>query len=56
MDDRCLRIDISSLKEFLVNEELSSVRWCRGRLQLANGMRKKGAKVDVMVTFCSVGC
>ena len=55
VDDRRLRIDISSLKEFIVNKELSSVRWCPGSLQLANGMTKKGAKVDDMLNILQSG-
>ena len=55
VDDRRLRIDISSLKEFIVNEELSAVRWCPGSLQLANGMTKKGAKVDDMLNILQSG-
>ena len=55
VDDRRLRIDISSLKEFIVNEEISSIRWCPGSLQLANGMTKKGAKVDQLLNILQTG-
>ena len=42
VDDKRLRINISSLKKFIVNEEISLIRWSPGTLQLAIRMRKKG--------------
>ena len=55
VDDRRLRIDISSLKEFILNEEISSIRWCPGSIQLANGMTKQGAKVDSLLNILQTG-
>ena len=55
VDDKRLRIDISSLKEFVVNEEISSIRWCPGSIQLANGMTKQGAKVDSLLNILQTG-
>ena len=55
VDDRRLRIDISSLKEFILNEEMSSVPWCPGSIQLANGMTKQGAKVDSLLNILQSG-
>lgn len=55
VDDKRLRIDISSLKEFILNEEISSIRWCPGSIQLANGMTKQGAKVDSLLNILQTG-
>ena len=55
VDDKRLRIDISSLKEFISNGEIDVIRWCPGALQLANGMTKKGAKVDQMLNILQTG-
>ena len=55
VDDKRLRIDIASLKEFISNGEVNSVKWCAGSLQLADCMTKRGAKVDNLMGVLQSG-
>ena len=55
VDDKRLRIDISSIKEFILTGEVNSVKWCAGSLQLADCMTKKGVKVDNLVAILRTG-
>ena len=55
VDDKRLRIDISSLKEFISNGEVNSIKWCAGSMQLADGMTKKGAQVDSLMCILRTG-
>ena len=43
VDDKRRRIDISAIKQYLDNDEISSVMWCPGKQQIANAMTKRGA-------------
>lgn len=43
VDDKRLRIDISSIKQSIEIGEIDAVKWCPGIKQLANCMTKKGA-------------
>ena len=43
IDDKRLRIDISSIKQSIEIGEIDAVKWCPGIKQLANCMTKKGA-------------
>ncbi len=42
VSDRRLRIDIGSIKQ-MMEGEIEEIRWCPGKLQLANCLTKKGA-------------
>ena len=55
VDDKRLRIDISSIKEFISNGEVNSVKWCAGSLQLADCMTKKGVRVDNLMEILRRG-
>lgn len=55
VDDKRLRIDISSIKEFIGTGEVDSVKWCAGSLQLADCMTKKGVKVDNLMAILRTG-
>ena len=55
VDDKRLRIDISSIKEFISNKEVNSVKWCAGSLQLADCMTKKGVRVDNLMEILRRG-
>lgn len=43
VDDRKLRIELGQVKEMLNSEEVHSVVWCPGAVQLANSLTKVGA-------------
>ena len=38
-----LRIDIGAIKESISQGEIRSIKWCPGKVQLANFMTKRGA-------------
>ena len=42
VDDKRLRIDIASIKEMILNNNVQ-VKWCPGKVQLANSLTKRGA-------------
>ena len=43
VSDKLLRINIGALKDELSKEEITCVRWCPSKEQLANCLTKKGA-------------
>jgi len=43
VDDKRLRVDIAAIRELLQTNEVREIKWCPGRLQLANCMTKQGA-------------
>jgi transposase InsO family protein len=43
VDDKRLRLDIAAIKELVETRQIQSVRWCPGKLQLADVMTKRGA-------------
>ena len=49
VDDKRLRIDISAIQESLKKDEVRSVKWCPGELQLANCLTKRGAKSNELL-------
>ena len=55
VDDKRLRIDIASVKEFISKGEVDSVKWCAGSLQLADCMTKRGVKVDNLMAILRTG-
>ena len=55
VDDKRLRIDVATLKEFISTGEVNKVRWCPGSMQLADGMTKKGAPVDKLMNILRTG-
>ena len=55
VDDKRLRIDVASLKEYITTGEVNSVRWCPGSMQLADRMTKKGARVDDLMNILRTG-
>ena len=46
--DKRLRVDISRLKEMVIEEEVV-VEWIEGKKQLADALTKRGASTDMMV-------
>ena len=43
VDDKRLRVDIAAIQELLQDGSVSEVKWCPGKVQLANCMTKQGA-------------
>ena len=43
VDDRRLRVDMAVLKDMLLSEDISSIRWVSTSHQLANSLTKRGA-------------
>ena len=43
VDDKRLRVDIASIREFLKINDIRQIKWCAGDGQLANCMTKQGA-------------
>ena len=41
--EKCLRIDIALLKEFIDNKSITKIQYAPGQNQLANVLTKKGA-------------
>ena len=42
VDDKRLRLDISAIKQYMQSGEVQNIRWCPGKLQIADVMTKKG--------------
>lgn len=55
VDDRRLRIDISTIKESLSRGEIRSVKWCPGSYQLANCLTKRGAQCSQLIQTLQKG-
>ena len=43
VDDKRLRIDIAAISETLLRNEVSEIKWCPGKIHLADCMTKRGA-------------
>ena len=43
VDDKRLRIDIAAISESLSRDEVSEIKWCPGKIHLADCMTKRGA-------------
>ena len=43
VDDKCLRIDIAAISESLSSDEWSEIKWCPGKIHLADCMTKRRA-------------
>ena len=43
VDDKRLRLDLAAIKELISDQQVQSVKWCPGHLQLADCMTKRGA-------------
>ena len=46
--DKRLRVDISRLKEMVIEEEVS-IEWIEGKKQLADALTKRGASTELLV-------
>ena len=43
VDDKRLMIDIAAISESLSRDEVSEIKWCLGKIHLADRMTKRGA-------------
>lgn len=43
VDDKRLRVDIAAINESLARNEVSEIKWCPGKIHLADCMTKRGA-------------
>ena len=43
VEDKRLRVDIAAISESLARNEVSEIKWCPGKIHLANSMTKRGA-------------
>ena len=43
VDDKCLRVDIAAIQEFIETNDINKIKWSAGDNQLANCMTKQGA-------------
>ena len=56
VDDKRLRIDISAMKEPVVNVEVRCVKLCPGSVQLSNCMTKRAAQRYQLMRVIQSGC
>lgn len=55
VDDKRLRLDIAAIKELIETQQIQSVRWCPGKLQLADAMTKKGTSGYSLLSLIQSG-
>ena len=55
VDDKRLRIDISAIKESLQTNDVRSIQWCPGSVQLANSLTKRGAQSQPLLRIFQSG-
>ena len=54
VDDKRLRIDIAAVSE-MITENNVSVKWCPGKMQLANSLTKRSANTHDLLSVMRTG-
>ena len=55
VDDTRLRVDIAAIRESMERNDVSDIKWCSGKLQLANCMTKQGASGYELLSILQSG-
>ena len=55
VDDKRLRVDIAAISEALARKEVHEVKWCPGKVHLADCMTKRGAAGTELLTVLQNG-
>ena len=56
MTEKWLRIDLACIKDMLIKQELSSVKWVDSSNQLSDCFTKRGANTNKLLEVLRNGC